>query len=144
MTPLEWFGWQSPSVSSVVVASAAAASSAANAVKPTSTAGAGSGSKLPTVSATKRELQSADECVAGDRVVTRRGSRVEYGGFGGLPPRPLKRVRGDSQGWAPLRTTPEFRFWSSWVARRPADHDLDLTDADHDLTVDHDLVEPGA
>ena len=92
------------------------------------------------MSATKRELQSVDECVAGDRVVTRRGSRVEYGGFGGLPPRPLKRVRGDSQGWAPLRTTPEFRFWSSWVARRPARQD----GADHDLTVDHDLMEPGA
>jgi hypothetical protein len=120
MTPLEWFGWQSPSVSSVVAASSVAASSAAAAVNPISTAGVGSGPKLPVVSATKRELQSADE----DRVVTRRGSAVEYGGFCGLPPRPLKRARGDSQGgWVPLHTTPEFRFWSSWVVRRPARQD---------------------
>jgi hypothetical protein len=140
MTPLEWFGWQSPSVSSVVVASSVAASSAAAAVNPISTAGVGSEQKLPTVSAAKRELQSADECVAGDRVVTRRGSTVEYGGFGGLPPRPLKRARDDSQGWAPLHTSPEFRFWSSWVIRRPVRQD----GADHDLTVGHDLTEPGA
>jgi hypothetical protein len=112
MTPLQWFGYQSPSVS------------AAAAVNPISIAGVGSGQKLPAVSAVKRELQSADECVAGDRVVTRRGSAVEYGGFCGLPPRPLKRARGDSQGgWVPLHTTPEFRFWSSWVVRLPARQD---------------------
>ena len=81
MTPLEWFGWQSPSVSSVVVASAAAASSAANAVNPTSTAGAGSGSKLPTVSATKRELQSADECVVGIGLSLAAGQELNTAGL---------------------------------------------------------------
>ena len=120
MTPLQYFGFSTPSVSSAAAArDTPAASFAAAAVIPISATGASSGLKLLVVSAAKREPLTVDESVVGDQIVTRHGSAVIYGGFCGLEPRPLKRVRGDSQGgWVPLHTTPEIRFWSNWVVRQ--------------------------